>query len=324
MHEDWRRVANSVVMRRRRVAWWDNEGWRSELPDEEAVVASACQYLLVKGVAQAIPLFIAAQVAYREPTFADADIELSGRLPVEVFGPPRLYDLLTADKYGDDWEKRLMIERALTAPLPHSLDGARLDIDLEPRMQIVEPYVGWREEFGQQATGRGCPELRRLQRGQWSNRTSSYVITASGGCLKWTGAATRAARPRTPRRTGSTTRTASRLCVATPKSRCGATLKRSWLSSCATSRPWRRGFLATPGAQAPTASASQAVARRVAVAGAAASTPRCAPVSRQPRRGRTACPMSKHAGRNVLRTATEVTDVQNDRAADRLTCSRRG
>lgn len=142
-------------MRRRRVSWWDNEGWRSELPSEEAVVASACQYLLVNGVAPAVALLIAAEVVYRKPTFSDPDVELSGRLPVEVFGPPRLYDLLTADTVGDDLDKRKLIETGLKASLPHSLDGASLEIDLEPRMQIVEPYIGWREEFGQQASGRG-------------------------------------------------------------------------------------------------------------------------------------------------------------------------
>ncbi len=134
-----------------RTDWWDDEQWREELPTEEAMIASACQYLLVKDAAGAVPLLLAAEAAFKAPNLG----RVYARLPVEMFGPPRLYDLLSTTDYGEDFEKRELIEAALRAPMPHSLAGLELNVEFEPRMQVVEPYFGWREEFGQQASGRG-------------------------------------------------------------------------------------------------------------------------------------------------------------------------
>jgi hypothetical protein len=65
-----------------RTSWWINEEWRNELPSEEAVIASACQYLLVKDVVGAVPLLIASEVRYREPRFFEGDTKTSAQLPV--------------------------------------------------------------------------------------------------------------------------------------------------------------------------------------------------------------------------------------------------
>jgi hypothetical protein len=76
-------------------------------------------------------------------------------LGVEVSGPQRLYDLLVTEEYGDNYDKKTLIEAALTAPFPRSIQGHPLDLSFEPRAQLVEPYLGWREEFEAQASGRG-------------------------------------------------------------------------------------------------------------------------------------------------------------------------
>lgn len=105
-----------------------------------------------KGELGAVQLLLAASVKYRDVgSYGPTDAYLN----MDVFGPPRMYELLTTTESGGDHDKRLLLEHALVAPLPQTLLDDHLSVRIEPRLQLVEPYDGWREEFMAQASGRG-------------------------------------------------------------------------------------------------------------------------------------------------------------------------